>query len=331
MHRLFFLIFSFLVIGISPARADEMALRKEIFIQVADLFWQRKFSQLEEMAETFRREQSRTPSGIWKLELLYNGVNNVISITPASDDSWGQVLLMTDEWINQHPRSPTPHLVKAEFLLKLASKIRGDSLAKDVPEAAWEPFFKTVKQAGEYLMKVKDFADKDPRWYENMVAVAALLNIMDASFDSLVKEGLDKHPTYYPLYFDIAYYLLPKWHGDSHKIENLANEAVERTQSTDGMGMYARIYWQVASTYYGGTLFTDSDISWPKMKRGIEDVLEKYPDQWNINNFAYFACLAKDRRFTKKLMSRIETPAIEAFKNDQGIYLFCKGFAEAEE
>jgi hypothetical protein len=331
MHRFFFLIFCFLVIGISPVRADETALREEFSIQVADLFWKREFGQLEEMADTFRREQSRTPSGLWKLRMLYRGVNGVIGSPPASDDRWNKVLLMVDEWIGQHPRSPTPHIVKAKFLLIIAGKIRGDSMAKDVPEGAWEPFFKTVKQAGAYLMKVKDFADQDPEWYESMVSVASSLNLTDGSFDALVKEGLDKHPTYYPLYFNIAYYWLPKWHGDRHKIEELANEAVERTQSTDGMGMYARIYWYVSSTYYGGTIFTDSDVSWPKMKRGIEDVLKQYPDQWNLNNFAYFACMAKDRSFTKELMSRIETPDISGFKNHQGVYLYCKNFAEAKE
>jgi hypothetical protein len=41
------------------------------------------------------------------------------------------------------------------------------------------------------------------------------------------------------------------------------------------------------------------------MERGIDDVIARYPDAWNLNNFAKFACLALDRAKTKELLGRI--------------------------
>ncbi|MCP4115794.1 MAG: hypothetical protein GY737_10380 [Desulfobacteraceae bacterium] len=42
------------------------------------------------------------------------------------------------------------------------------------------------------------------------------------------------------------------------------------------------------------------------MKQGIHDVLDRYPDQWNINNFAVFSCLTGDKKTTRTLMGMIK-------------------------
>jgi hypothetical protein len=41
------------------------------------------------------------------------------------------------------------------------------------------------------------------------------------------------------------------------------------------------------------------------MKKGIDDVLARYPDAWNLNNFARFACLRGDKEKTAELIRRI--------------------------
>ena len=59
-------------------------------------------------------------------------------------------------------------------------------------------------------------------------------------------------------------------------MDNLVEWSVEQTKSQEGMTMYARLYWFVASDSKVN-LFKDTFTSWPKMKRGFEDMMERHP------------------------------------------------------
>ena len=91
--------------------------------------------------------------------------------------------------------------------------------------------------------------------------------------------------------------------------------------------MYARIYWYASQTQYGTRLFTDSLVDWPKMKRGIDDTLSKYPDNWNINNFAKFSCMSGDKVKTAELIKRLDTPPIQYVWGSMNYFLSCKTWA----
>lgn len=52
-------------------------------------------------------------------------------------------------------------------------------------------------------------------------------------------------------------------------------------------------------------LFKNSLVEWQKMKAGFEDIIARYPDLWNLNNYAKFACLAKDKTKTQELITKI--------------------------
>ncbi len=53
--------------------------------------------------------------------------------------------------------------------------------------------------------------------------------------------------------------------------------------------------------------------SWPKMKRGFEDLMERHPkSKWNLNNFAKFACLAGDKQTFLKLRGQMGKDVIDA-------------------
>jgi hypothetical protein len=83
----------------------------------------------------------------------------------------------------------------------------------------------------------------------------------------------------------------------------------------------------IAQAEYGRNLFTKSDVRWDQMKMGIKDVIKKYPDQWNINNFSLFSCFAKDKEMTKKLMNMIEARPIISVWKDGNFYDSCLDWA----
>ena len=119
-------------------------------------------------------------------------------------------------------------------------------------------------------------------------------------------------------------YYAPKWGGSAADIERFARWAVQRTRSTEGWGMYARIYWFAAQSQFGDRLFIDSWIEWPDMKKGIDDILSRYADDWNLANFAKFSCLAGDVEKTKELLGQMDEAASWLVWNDHRDYQRCK-------
>lgn len=47
------------------------------------------------------------------------------------------------------------------------------------------------------------------------------------------------------------------------------------------------------------------------METGFDDVVRAYPDYWNLNNYAKFACLADDKPKTKELTTRISGHVVD--------------------
>jgi hypothetical protein len=137
-------------------------------------------------------------------------------------------------------------------------------------------------------------------------------------------EGTQKFKTYYPTYFTMLNFLLPKWSGSWKTVDNLVQWSVENTKEIDGNSMYARLYWSAAeSLSEKEKLFKDTRASWSKMKRGFDDLMERNPkSKWNLNNFARFACMAGDKKTYVALRRKIGKDVIdEAWKGNTSLDL----------
>jgi hypothetical protein len=306
------LILSLALPGPSKA-ATELEEREAVHRTVQIALLNSDFRTLEQMSQKFREEKSRTLSGLWKLTLFYAGVDSAAkkfaTLQPGSL-SFDEFENRTAKWAEQYPGSATARISHSVVLLGHGWAFRGSGYADTVKPEAWAPFRKYVQLARDNLEKYKSVAVHDPRWYETMLEIARLQQWERREFDLLVKEALDREPLFYQTYFQALAYLLPKWHGDIGEIERFAQAAVKRTSKEEGTGMYARIYWYASQTQFDNDLFRDSMAVWPRMKAGFEDVIAKYPDAWNVNNYAKFACLAQDKAKTRELLPRIGSSVV---------------------
>ncbi|MFV2059965.1 MAG: hypothetical protein ACC653_04725 [Gammaproteobacteria bacterium] len=305
--------------------SGEMLDRENIKLLAHTYYENKQFDLIEKMAEKFRTNKERTSSGLWKLTIFYISFND--NITPRKqkvENYWENKHKIIDSWIKQYPKSPTAHILKAGLYSGQAWFYRGNSYASKVDPRAWKPYKEYINKAIDYLNKYKDIASIDPQWYDTMAGMYSNIGISDKRYFELINEGLDREPEFYELYFTVIYYLAPKWHGDKKRIEDFARFAVKRTHKTDGMQMYARIYWAVSQNVFKNDLFNKSLVNWEDMRTGIYEVLNKYPDQWNINNFANFACQAGDKKTTKDLMSMIVGEPILTAWSDYDNYNTCK-------
>jgi hypothetical protein len=310
-----------------PAHATEMGDRDAIKAEVVAAFTRKDFSRLDAMADEFRRNKSRTSSGLWHLTLFYAALRDAFDSYGASDESWTEVEHSIERWAKAFPNSPTTHVAYGMALIDHAWFFRGNHYADAVPPEAWAPFRHYIRRAHDYLLAHKAEASIDPRWYETMLTVARAQDWDERSFRRLVDEALLAEPDFYQTYFAALEYLLPKWHGDVAKIEKFANEAVIVTRQTEGTAMYARIYWYASQTQFGNDVFSDSLAVWPKMRTAFDDIIKRYPDAWNTNNYARFACLAKDRDKAKQLFTLIgASPIADAWEPPES-FTRCRSWA----
>jgi hypothetical protein len=300
---------AFFLLGSANALADELTERTAIVDRIAGLFVGEGFSELEALHARYRTSRSRTPSGLWHLTVFHGGLSSVFDVERKDLQFWIVAERTAQKWVAAFPNSSAARLTYANMLMNRAWSIRGTGYAHTVRPQDWKPFFEHLQQARTYLEKHKAVASIDPRWYEMMAEIGAAQNWPDGEFSRLVSEGLQREPYFYQLYFAAIDFHVPKWGGSAEAVENFARDALQRTKAAEGFGVYARIYWYASQTQYGSELFSDSLVDWPTMKKGIDDVLKAYPDSWNVNNFARFSCLAKDREKTAELMRRIEWPS----------------------
>ena len=305
-------------------KAEEIKKQKEA--EKKDL--QTYYKELDLLAYKFRVYEERTPSGVWKLTEFYNAFEP--SASPENKPYWDEYTANIENWISQNPESPTPRIVLAYVLIKRAWAHRTTLPARHVNPEAWKAFEYFVSQARNYLEQNKVMASEDPHWYAMMAIVAMAEGWPLEKFLALIEEGTNRYPYYYQTYFNGMNYLLPRWQGSNEKMEAFANAAVEKTREKDKTGLYARVYWAASGTIKKHRLFADSGVVWEKMRQAIFDVLEQYPDQWNYNNFAYFACMAKDRETTKMLTNQVKIPINSVWETAE-VFDVCRSWGNGQD
>jgi hypothetical protein len=233
----------------------------------------------------------------------------------------------TARWARQHPDSPAAHIVHSLVLIDQAWAYRGNAYSVDVDPRAWAPFRQFITKARVNLETHKAVAAVDPHWYVTMLTIARAEGWNRSRFDNLLAEALELEPLFYQTYFTALEYLLPKWKGSLLEIESFAQDAVNRTSKWEGQGLYARIYWVASQTQFKDELFANSFANWPRMRAGFNDVIDKYPDAWNLNNYAKFACIAGDKVKAGELLKRIESHVIHDAWSSPLVRARCKTWA----
>ena len=225
----------------------------------------------------------------------------------SREQDWTKIYARIQELKKQFPNKTFVALAEADYWIVYAWDARGNGYASSVTQDGWKLFRERLEKAEKVLLDSKDYASANPIWYDEMLTVQSAL---DRSGDEKTKtflEGAKKSETYYPLYFTMLNYMLPKWGGSWATVDSFVQWSVDNTKDVDGNSLYARLYW---SAYQGlrpeERLFKDTRASWPKMKKGFEDMMARHPQsKWNLNNFAMFACMAGDKKTFRALRKQI--------------------------
>jgi hypothetical protein len=294
----------------ASSASTERDERQVVFSAAREAFQHERFAELNDMSRLYRVKKSRTPSGVWKLSWFYMGISNAIQSQIQSQSADREIVFRELEdkigkWIRKDPKAPAARIAHGKMLVARAWAYRGHGNGNTVTSENATKFYEYLKRARISLEVGKWVAAVDPEWYVTMLAVATGENWDRSRFDDLVAEALKREPLYYGTYFEAAENLLPRWHGSVQALDAFARAAADRTSASEGQSLYARIYWNASQTMFEDRLFDASAADWPRMKQGFDDVIARYPDAWNLNSYARFACLAGDKATTRALLRRI--------------------------
>lgn len=303
--RLFFVPLVLVASQACHAEAQELVDRGVVIDQVQKALIVADYDALDELERKFRTERSRTSSGVWKLTIFYFGIEGAISRAKDEDGNFDRIEAKFAAWARRNPKSPAAYIALAKVENARAWAIRGTGYANKVKPEAWEGFYKHIDLEASILQTSKPFAAVDPEWYRLAVDIARHQKLSPDQFEALMGEAFRAEPLYYQTYFQAVEYLLPKWHGSLQAIQDFAWQATQRTKAQEGESLYARIYWYASAIEFKSNVFNDSYGSWLLMKAGFVDIMKRYPDAWNVNHYARFACLAQDKATFKELLPRV--------------------------
>jgi Tetratricopeptide repeat len=153
-------------------------------------------------------------------------------LTPEDAQQFQKQKVVLDEWIAHSPKSHIPLLLKGILQSDYASEIRGVSYAAQVPEEAWQPFYKNLNIAKLYFEQAAQLNPEDPNVWANLLGNAKSGSLTD-KFDEYYQRGLDADPFSSRLRGVMTEILTPKWYGSREKLLKYAKSIDDEARAND--------------------------------------------------------------------------------------------------
>ncbi|HLX24218.1 MAG TPA: hypothetical protein VKR38_12795 [Usitatibacter sp.] len=227
-----------------------------------------------------------------------------------------------------HAGAPTSKLwpaAQAQMWFSAAWDERGGGFASEVSPEAMRLFGQDLERASQALQEGGDAARQSPLWYAVAIAVAGSRGEGSRSLDALFEEGVKRFPHFTLQYNARLIYLLPQWGGSYDRADAFIRRAVMDTQADDGTWMYADLYAS-AGRMVQGDFFRDTRASWPLMRHAFEDASAR--GLANPNTYATYACMARDRETTRRLLGELGTYANLGMGRDTFTTESCRAMVE---
>ncbi|CAN5330845.1 hypothetical protein BH09VER1_BH09VER1_49330 [soil metagenome] len=267
-----------------PVVADGWQRRQEFKAEVAGLLKDRKFGELDAMAERLNKGE-REVGGFWLLPSFFEGIASALDRQKPVE--YGALL---EEWRAQNPASQAALIAEAEWQIKLGWEARYKGWGRSAPPEYARKFCEHIAWAKLLLNSIPSRQVVCPQWYYDQLSVALAEQWDEWDYDTVYEEATRRWPSYATFYSQKSYYLMPGCHGQPGDWERYARSAAEA--SPEGAALYTRIVRSKLEYY--GNIFSETKVDWPLTREGCEQLMARYPTSgWNI---AYACRLAYDAR-----------------------------------
>jgi len=317
---------SFSVRGAPPDDSQDAVLsetqdERDLIQKVDQLLLDRKYEELEDLAQHFREEKSRTRMGRSCLVLFYQGLQQ-----PSVPEEKYTVHLIDDRvqqleaWTRKRPSS-TATLALAAGVRQLAGTARGDGDFREIPEDSLRIMRASLDRAEDLLDSLKEEETQDA--YRSLVEmrVGLLQGYERDQMESLLHEALASDPWWLDPIHLMTVYLAPNWYGGNRSIYELANRLAADQQNITGEFTYAAV---VYSAFKIGEFreFHEDGFQWDRVRQGLLDWAKQLPDSYQVwGRMAFFARIAGDREAAQNAFEHLQGRCfLPGWKNSSTIY-----------
>ena len=297
-----------------PGIQRELDLRADIHQQIETAWRESDFKTLDAMGEDFALHHSKTPSGLWKLDIYFDTLTglahiewpkkwapvkrrdcNCVATDPVhyaeGDKRWAVLDAKLAAWTQRYPQSIVAPLVRIHYLINRAWFYRGSDYADKVAPQAWPRFRHYIGEADNVLKSYESIRYKNPAWYGAAAMIAVVNDWPQADRERLYDDMAAHGQLYTPAFLSAAGFLKPQWNGKSIDIHWLIEKAMYHASEEDGLEFYTRFYWALVSNAQPGQQYAN----WEPMSDGFDILLKRYPDPLNVAGAAQMACIYEDQ------------------------------------
>jgi len=287
-------VLPFQVVVLETAEAMEL---KELTNKARTLLTTRDYDGLDDCLDKLRSAKKCWATGRWKLSDAYTGL---VPADEAADAEWVGRLAALRHWVAAKPESVSARVALADFLTAFAWKARGAGGAGTVTDEGWQLFRQRLDESMNVLTEAGNLKAKCPEFWVIKMRTALGLQYDKPRFNAIFDEAVRFAPDYESFYFRRAIYLLPRWYGGQGEWEADLMKSADRLGGKDGDELYARIVWAVHK-YGSADVFKENDLSWARVDRGFEVIVEHFPDSLAAKSErANLAVLAHDREKSRQ-------------------------------
>jgi len=214
-----------------------------------------------------------------------------------------QLEKMFAAWKEAAPQSKLRPAAEGAMYRAFAWEARGAGAYSQVPEDARKKFRENLERATQVIEQGQAQGRETPLWYWTAITTGGAIGAPAAALDRFFQDGAARFPLYMPLYYARITFLMPQWGGDFGRVDSFIRAAVARTQATEGTTLYSILYADVMRSSPTPDFFRNTRASWPLMKHALEDELAL--GMGDLDRYAAFACLARDRDTTRELIAEL--------------------------
>ncbi len=282
---------------------DNVYVEKGEFGAVRRLLVEEEFDELEEIAARLRAEKSRSYTSEWQLSYFYQYLGERWTGHNPSKEDW--LLGILERWRKEKPESVTPLIMIAKAHIKFGWFARGRGFASTVTEEGWKVFHEKLQKARKVLEEAEELNTKDPEVYCLLLQIEQGEGNSNRKMNRLFEKGIAVKLGYRPLYRTRAYSLMPRWGGSKEELEVFSRRSVELTKEQEGESLYAVIATSMLG-YVSNEDYPELKFSYPRIKQGCIDILERYPEaDYYLNAYCFLASLYGDKETAKELFDKI--------------------------
>ncbi len=251
------------------------------------VFEQKDFDRVERWVAQHLKDQSDELESI-HLSQMYDWLGE--AQTPAQFRKHAAVL---EEWINKHPRSHVPYVVRGSLHIKWAWAYRGSDWAANVKADAWPKFEEHLRLAKQDLEHAYQLNRRDPNAPSLQLSVAMGQGADPDTIERLYQQAITACPHHNSARHRKLMYLTPKWGGSVEQMMAFGFECHEASKhhpmlATPFVSAYDELR-RIAKRSGQDVRQVDEQF-WPRVNRVYRAILARYPENPRMRfYYAYFA------------------------------------------